>query len=114
MKKVALFLEEYHRAKEWRVAWETETMLLDQLVKEGLRRLDQLLAVLVREGKNSSYANGDMGIVEQNGALARYLLEEVTREQEKRAMREAWSGNKVDDGNGRNPQSPNKKEVNLV
>ena len=82
--KVGSFLEGFRKAEERRVARETATMLLERLVKEGVKGLDQLLAGMVREGDDL----GDMVSTEGelNGALVRYL-EEAIREQERRVKR---------------------------
>jgi len=82
--KVGSFLEGFRKAEERRVARETATMLLERLVKEGVKGLDQLLAGMVREGDDL----GDMVSTEGelNSALVRYL-EEAIREQERRVKR---------------------------
>ncbi|KAL7550051.1 hypothetical protein ACHAWF_013291 [Thalassiosira exigua] len=84
--KVASFLEGYRKAEERRVARETATMLLDRLVREGIRGLDDLLAGMVREGEDVEYANAEAGVGELNSALVRYL-DGAIRDQEKRVER---------------------------
>jgi len=90
--KVGSFLEGYRKAEERRVARETSTLLLDRLVKEGVKGLDALLAGMVREGDDVNYADGAGGAGELNGALVRYL-EEAIREQEKRVKQTTLSMN---------------------
>jgi len=86
--KVSSFLEGYRKAEERRVARDTSTMLLDRLVKEGVKGLDLLMAGMVREGDDASYMQGeDSQGGELNGALVRYL-EEAIREQEQRVKSE--------------------------
>ncbi|KAL9188791.1 hypothetical protein ACHAXT_007169 [Thalassiosira profunda] len=85
VEKVGSFLEGFRKAEERRVARETSTMLLDRLVKEGVKGLDQLLSGMVREGDEQSVsAGGEAG--ELNSALVRYL-EEAIREQEQRVKK---------------------------
>ena len=84
VEKVGSFLEGYRKAEERRVARETSSMLLQRLVKEGVKGLDQLLAGMVREGDDNSMASSEGG--ELNSALVRYL-EEAVREQENRVKK---------------------------
>ena len=85
VEKVGSFLEGYRKAEERRVARETSSMLLQRLVKEGVKGLDQLLAGMVREGDDNSVASSSEG-GELNSALVRYL-EEAVREQEQRVKK---------------------------
>jgi hypothetical protein len=92
VENVGGFLEGYRKAEVRRISRETSTMLLDRLVKEGVKGLDQLLAGMVREG-------GDLGDFKEggelNGALVRYL-EEAIRAQEQRVKKTP----SVNDGSG--------------
>ncbi|KAL7543331.1 hypothetical protein ACHAXR_012654 [Thalassiosira sp. AJA248-18] len=113
VEKVGSFLEGFRKAEERRVARDTSTMLLDRLVKEGVRGLDQLLAGMVREGDDNSYrmGAGSDGAGELNGALVRYL-EEAIREQELRVKRTT----SMEEKNGSSLQTPSgeKDEVDMV
>ncbi len=87
VENVGGFLEGYRKAEVRRISRETSTMLLDRLVKEGVKGLDQLLAGMVREGDDlggdfTSTSEGG----ELNGALVRYL-EEAIRAQEQRVKK---------------------------
>ena len=53
VEKVGSFLDGYRRSEERRVARETAAMMLDRLVREGVRGLDSLLAGMTREGNNA-------------------------------------------------------------
>ena len=95
VEKVGSFLEGYCKAEVRRIAREMSSMMLDRLVKEGVRGLDRLLAGMEREG-------GDLGDMmssskggELNRALVRYL-EEAIRAQERRVKRVPT---RVDDDN---------------
>lgn len=99
--KVGSFLEGFRKAEERRVARETSTILLDRLVREGVKGLDSLLAGMVREGSEVDYVNGEVGAGELNGALVRYL-EEAIREQEKRVKNAPSAGEKNNDINLKN------------
>ena len=116
VEKVGSFLEGYRKAEERRVARETSAMLLDRLVKEGVKGLDALMSGMVKEGDDASYMKGagsDAG--ELNGALVRYL-EEAIREQEKRVkktLRLNEQSNRPAVGGGKG-FSNNKDEVDLV
>jgi len=90
VEEVGSFLEGYRKAEVRRIARETSTMMLDRLVKEGVRGLDKLLAGMAREGDDGMLpgemrANSEGG--ELNGALVRYL-EEAIRAQERRVKRD--------------------------
>jgi hypothetical protein len=90
VEEVGSFLEGYRKAEVRRIARETSTMMLDRLVKEGVRGLDRLLAGMAREGDDGMLpgemrANSEGG--ELNGALVRYL-EEAIRAQERRVKRD--------------------------
>ena len=76
MAKVSSFLEGYRKAEGRRVARDTSTMLLDRLVKEGVKGLDLLMAGMVREGDDASYMQGDESQVgELNSALVKLIGE---------------------------------------
>ena len=90
VEEVGSFLEGYRKAEVRRIARETSTMMLDRLVREGVRGLDRLLAGMAREGDDGMLpgemrANSEGG--ELNGALVRYL-EEAIRAQERRVKRD--------------------------
>jgi len=111
--KVGSFLEGYRKAEERRVARETATMLLDRLVKEGVKGLDSLLAGMVREGDDASYMNVEGGAGELNGALVRYL-EEAIREQEQRVKKETRNSEASEKANSRDDaRSPEDKDDEL-
>lgn len=104
VEKVGSFLEGFRKAEERRVARETSSMLLERLVKEGVKGLDQLLAGMVREGDDL----GDMSLSEGgelNSALVRYL-EEAIREQEQRVRKTLT----LADTNSNNEKSPRDKD----
>lgn len=83
VEKVGTFLEGYRRAEDRGIARETATMLLDKLVKEGVRGLDGMLFAMAKgEGSGS----GDAG--ELNDALVVYL-DGAIREQELRVEQTA-------------------------
>ena len=89
VEEIGTFLEGYRKAEVRRIARETSSMMLESLVKEGVRGLDKLLAGMVREGdtdlKDGIQASSEGG--ELNGALVRYL-EEAIRSQEQRVKRD--------------------------
>jgi len=76
-------LDGFRKAEERRVARETATMLLNRLVKEGVKGLDELLSGMLREGEEPNYGEDSDQIGQLNGALVRYLDESI-REQELR------------------------------
>lgn len=84
VEKVGSFLDGFRKAEERRVARETATMLLNRLIKEGVKGLDELLSGMLREGEEPNYGEDSDQIGELNGALVRYLDESI-REQELRA-----------------------------
>jgi len=84
VEKVGQFLEGFRKAEERRIARETATMLLNRLVKEGVKGLDELLSSMLREGEEPGYDVDSDQVGELNGALVRYL-DEAIREQELRA-----------------------------
>ncbi|KAL3827128.1 hypothetical protein ACHAXA_002363 [Cyclostephanos tholiformis] len=89
VEEVGSFLEGYRKAEVRRIARETSTMMLDRLVKEGVKGLDLLLAGMAREGDNNNDRGGMRASSEGgelNGALVRYL-EEAIRSQERRVKR---------------------------
>ena len=74
MAKVSYFLEGYRKAEGRRVGRDASTMLLDRLVKEGVKGLDLLMAGMVREGDDASYMQGDESQVgELNSALVKLI-----------------------------------------
>ena len=77
VEEIGTFLEGYRKAEVRRIARETSSMMLERLVKEGVRGLDKLLAGMVREGdidlNDGIQASSEGG--ELNGALVRYLEE---------------------------------------
>ena len=87
VEKVGSFLDGFRKAEERRVARETATMLLNRLIKEGVKGLDELLSGMLREGEEPNYGEDSDQIGELNGALVRYLDESI-REQELRAKME--------------------------
>ena len=84
VEKVGQFLEGFRKAEERRIARGTATMLLNRLVKEGVKGLDELLSSMLREGEEPGYGVDSDQVGELNGALVRYL-DEAIREQELRA-----------------------------
>ena len=97
VEKVGSFLDAFRKAEERRVSRETATMLLNRLVKEGVKGLDELLSGMLREGEEPNYGEDSDQIGELNGALVRYLDESI-REQELRAKMQ-----KVEPTNPRKP-----------
>lgn len=75
--KVGTFLEGFRKAEVRRIARETATMLLDQLVSTGVKGLDEMLMTMTRGGVET----GERG--ELNDSLVRYLDDSI-RDQEKR------------------------------
>ena len=106
VEKVGSFLQGYRKAEERRVARETSSMLLQRLVKEGVKGLDQLLAGMVREGDDNSMTSSEGG--ELNSALVRYL-EEAVREQEQRAKKTV----KLNDNDNAQGSSDGKKDDDM-
>ncbi|KAL3772713.1 hypothetical protein ACHAWU_004958 [Discostella pseudostelligera] len=86
VENVGTFLEGYRKAEVRRIARETSAMLLDRLVKEGVKGLDQLLAGMVREGDDLGDFKSTSEGGELNGALVRYL-EDAIRVQEQRVKK---------------------------
>ncbi len=79
VEEIGTFLEGYRKAEVCLIARETSSMMLDRLVKEGLRGLDKLLSGMVREG-NTDLSDGIRALSEGgelNGALVRYLEEAI-------------------------------------
>ena len=79
VEEIATFLKGYRKAEVRHIARETLSMMLERLVKEGLRGLDKFLAGMVREG-NTDLRDGIRALSEGgelNGALVRYLEEEI-------------------------------------
>ena len=83
VEKVGSFLDVFRKAEERRVARETATMLLNRLIKEGVKGLDELLSGMLREGEEPNYGEDSDQIGELNAALVKYLDESI-REQELR------------------------------
>jgi hypothetical protein len=75
--KVGTFLEGFRKAEIRRIARETITMLLDQLVTGGVKGLDQMLMTMARGSEDT----GDCG--ELNDSLVKYL-DDAIRDQEKK------------------------------
>lgn len=95
VENVGRFLEGYRKAEVRRISRETSTMLLDRLVKDGVKGLDQLLSGMVREGDDLGDFKSTSEGGELNGALVRYL-EEAIRAQEQRVKKTP----SVNDGGG--------------
>ena len=77
VQKVGTFLEGFRKAEVRRIARETSTMLLDKLVGEGVKSLDQMLITMTKGTDDSSEAG------ELNDSLIDYL-EDAVRQQEKK------------------------------
>ena len=105
VESVGAFLEGYRKAEVRRIARETSTMLLDRLVKEGVKGLDQLFAGMVREGDDFSDFKSTSEGGELNGALVRYL-EEAIRVQEQRVKKSPI----VNDSRGTNRSGPDERD----
>ena len=75
--KVGTFLEGFRKAEVRRIARETATMLLDQLVTAGVKSLDEMLMTMTKGGEET----GESG--ELNNALVKYL-DNAVRDQEKK------------------------------
>jgi len=82
VRKVSTFLEGFRKAEVRKVARETATMLLDKLVVDGVKGLDEMLMAMTRGSEDSSDAG------ELNDSLVLYL-EDAIRQQEKKV------GNKI-------------------
>ncbi len=77
VQKVGTFLEGFRKAEVRRIARETSTMLLDKLVGEGVKSLDQML-ITMSKGNDESSDSGEL-----NDSLLGYL-EDAVRQQEKK------------------------------
>ncbi len=77
VQKVGTFLEGFRKAEVRRIARETSTMLLDKLVGEGVKGLDQML-ISMTKGSDDSSDSGEL-----NDSLINYL-EDAVRQQEKK------------------------------
>mmetsp|Transcript_1508 Transcript_1508/g.1641 ORF Transcript_1508/g.1641 Transcript_1508/m.1641 type:complete len:693 (+) Transcript_1508:207-2285(+) len=77
VQKVGTFLEGFRKAEVRRIARETSTMLLDKLVTEGVKSLDQMLMTMTKGSDDSSDAG------ELNDSLINYL-EDSVRQQERK------------------------------
>jgi hypothetical protein len=77
VQKVGTFLDGFRKAEVRKNARETTSMLLDTLVTEGVKGLDQRLMIMTKGSDDSS----DSG--ELNDALVKYL-EDAVRDQEKK------------------------------
>mmetsp|Transcript_18071 Transcript_18071/g.26366 ORF Transcript_18071/g.26366 Transcript_18071/m.26366 type:complete len:552 (+) Transcript_18071:1-1656(+) len=75
VQKVGTFLEGFRKAEVRRIARETATMLLDQLVTGGVRGLDQMLMTMTKGGDDTNESG------ELNDSLVKYL-EVAVRDQE--------------------------------
>ena len=75
LQKVGTFLEGFRKAEVRRIARETSTMLLDKLVTEGVKSLDQMLITMTKGTDDTSEAG------ELNDSLVNYL-EEAVKQQE--------------------------------
>jgi len=100
VRKVATFLEGFRNAEVRRVARETATMLLDKLVTEGVKGLDEMLMTMTKGADDSSDAG------ELNDSLVLYL-EDAIRQQEKKfgkkigiqGIKNSWTEMANDRGN---------------
>lgn len=110
MEEVGSFLEGYRKAEVRWIARETSTMMLDVLVREGVKGLDRLLAGMAREGDDVDDRGTTMRMSSESGtlnlALVRYL-EEAVRSQERRVKRppvaprvDDYTGDDVGGGDG--------------
>mmetsp|Transcript_210 Transcript_210/g.325 ORF Transcript_210/g.325 Transcript_210/m.325 type:complete len:705 (-) Transcript_210:921-3035(-) len=77
--KVGTFLEGFRKAEIRRIARETISMLIDQLVTGGVKGLDQMLMTMARGSEDT----GDSG--ELNDSLVKYL-DDAIRDQEKKVQ----------------------------
>jgi hypothetical protein len=77
VQKVGTFLEGFRKAEVRRIARETSTMLLDKLVGEGVKSLDEMLITMTKGNDDSSEAG------ELNDSLIQYL-DDAVRQQEKK------------------------------
>ena len=75
--KVGTFLEGFRKAEVRRIARETATMLLDQLVTGGVKGLDQMLMTMTK-GSDDASESGEL-----NDSLVKYL-DNAVRDQEKK------------------------------
>ena len=81
VRKVGAFLEGYRRAEVRRIARETATMLLDNLVNEGVKGLDLLLATMGKAGDDGAGNAGEL-----NDSLTEYLNEAIRQQEKKVAL----------------------------
>ena len=77
VQKVGTFLEGFRKAEVRRIARETSTMLLDKLVSEGVKSLDEMLITMTKGSDDSSDAG------ELNDSLIDYLKEAVSQQEKK-------------------------------
>ncbi len=77
VQKVGTFLEGFRKAEVRRIARETSTMLLDKLVTEGVKSLDQMLITMTKGSDDSSEAG------ELNDSLIDYLEDAVRQQKNK-------------------------------
>eukprot|EP00560_Eucampia_antarctica_P004239 CAMPEP_0197833326 /NCGR_PEP_ID=MMETSP1437-20131217/18666_1 /TAXON_ID=49252 ORGANISM="Eucampia antarctica, Strain CCMP1452" /NCGR_SAMPLE_ID=MMETSP1437 /ASSEMBLY_ACC=CAM_ASM_001096 /LENGTH=693 /DNA_ID=CAMNT_0043437309 /DNA_START=80 /DNA_END=2161 /DNA_ORIENTATION=+ len=77
VQKVRAFLEGYRKAETKRIARETLTLLLDKLVVDGVKSLDEMLMTMTKDDST----NSDVG--ELNDSLFQHL-NEVIRQQERK------------------------------
>uniref|UniRef100_A0A7S4SC01 Uncharacterized protein n=1 Tax=Ditylum brightwellii TaxID=49249 RepID=A0A7S4SC01_9STRA len=87
VRKVGAFLEGYRRAEVKRISRETITMLLDRLVTDGVKGLDEMLVGMTKGGSSRTegggFVAGESG--ELNDSLVNYLNEAI-RTQEKKVQ----------------------------
>jgi len=100
VRKVTTFLEGFRKAEVRKVARETATMLLDKLVSDGVKGLDEMLMTMTKGSDDSSDAG------ELNDSLVLYL-EDAIRQQEKKTgkkigvqgIKNSWTEMATDRGN---------------
>jgi len=81
VQKVSAFLQGFRKAETRRIARETSTMLLDKLVSDGVKGLDDMLSFMARgTGGDSGYGGGEG---ELNDSLLEYL-DDAVKQQEKK------------------------------
>lgn len=77
VQKVRAFLEGYRKAETKRVARETLTMLLDKLVTDGVKGLDEMLMVMTKDDSTSSKVG------ELNDSLIQHLNDAIRQQERK-------------------------------
>ena len=106
VQKISTFLEGFRKAEVRRVARETATMLLDKLISEGVKGLDQMLMVMTRGSDDSSDAG------ELNDSLLSYLEDAIRQQQAKVDQIHGTSG-VMERSLSRNPPSLESKYDNI-